>query len=120
MGVYQIIFLKYRGWAEGKSGVAFTGIAIGVLSTLATANYSNRLHLKLERKHTGDRYGVMWPEGRLPMAMVAAILLPGAIFWFAWTGYRVDVHWIVPVISGVMLELLTLFHSEKSADRFLV
>jgi hypothetical protein len=33
------------------------------------------------------------------------------IFWFGWTGYRADIHWIVPTISGILIGfgLLSIF-----------
>lgn len=67
-----------------------------ILSFL-TAGYSNKLYLQLkEKRNKGDLY----PEGRLPLAIVAAFLVPGSIFWFAWSGFA-RIHWIVPVLSGV-------------------
>lgn len=41
-----------------------------------------------------------YPEGRLPMAIVASVLAPASAFWFAWTGPE-KVHWLAPVASGV-------------------
>ena len=33
------------------------------------------------------------------------------IFWFGWTGYKADIHWIVPTISGILIGfgLLSIF-----------
>ena len=33
------------------------------------------------------------------------------IFWFGWTGYKADIHWIVPTLSGILIGfgLLSIF-----------
>ena len=40
------------------------------------------------------------PEGRLPGVSFASIFTPIGMFWFALSA-RPDVHWLVPVLSGV-------------------
>ena len=40
------------------------------------------------------------PEWRLPPAMVGGVSFAIGIFWFAWTGFRKDIHWIAPTLSG--------------------
>lgn len=64
---------------------------------VGAAPWANRTYLRLNEKHGN---GKVFPEGRLPPAMVAMVLLPISMYWFAWTA-RVDIHWIVPVLSGV-------------------
>jgi len=41
------------------------------------------------------------PEWRLPISMLGGVLFAAGLFWFGWTGYSGDVHWIVPVLSGL-------------------
>jgi DHA1 family multidrug resistance protein-like MFS transporter len=41
------------------------------------------------------------PEWRLPISMIGGVLFSGGLFWFGWTGYSGNVHWIVPVFSGL-------------------
>lgn len=96
-GAYPLIFQGRYHWNAAYSGLAFIGIGIGVVLSFLTAGYSNKLYIQLkEKRNKGDTY----PEGRLPLAIVAALLAPGSIFWFAWSGFA-SVHWIVPVLSGV-------------------
>ena len=40
------------------------------------------------------------PEWRLPPAMIGGVSFAIGIFWFAWTGFRKDIHWIAPTLSG--------------------
>jgi DHA1 family multidrug resistance protein-like MFS transporter len=37
----------------------------------------------------------------LPISMVGSVLFSVGLFWFGWTGYTGNVHWIVPVLSGL-------------------
>jgi DHA1 family multidrug resistance protein-like MFS transporter len=41
------------------------------------------------------------PEWRLPISMVGGVLFTAGLFWFGWSGYSGNVHWIVPVLSGL-------------------
>jgi len=41
------------------------------------------------------------PEWRLPPAMIGGVSFAIGIFWFAWTGFRKDIHWIAPTLSGL-------------------
>lgn len=58
---------------------------------------ANKIFVKLSQKYGNNE---PFPEGRLPPAMLAAVLVPGSMFWFAWTGFT-HVHWAVPVASGI-------------------
>ena len=42
------------------------------------------------------------PEWRLPPAIVGAIAFAGGLFWFGWTGYTKNIHWIAPTLSGLL------------------
>jgi len=42
------------------------------------------------------------PEWRMPEAIYGAILFAGGLFWLGWSGYRKEVHWVVPTIGGVV------------------
>ena len=54
------------------------------------------------------------------MGMIAAIVLPLSLFWFAWTTFR-SVHWIVPIVASAFwgwsfytLILMTYTYTEDS------
>lgn len=53
------------------------------------------------RKLTANN-GVTIPEWRLPSVIAGGVAFTGGIFWFGWSGYRADVHWIVPTLSGIL------------------
>lgn len=46
--------------------------------------------------------GIPIPEWRLPSVIAGGVAFMGGIFWFGWTGYRADIHWIVPTASGLL------------------
>ncbi|KAH7256148.1 major facilitator superfamily domain-containing protein [Fusarium tricinctum] len=93
---FPIVFQKGRGWGQGIGGLAFTGIVIGVVLSIASFVFEDKRYARAANK----RDGPMHPEDRLPPAMVGSILIPLGLFWFAWTIFP-SVHWIVPIIGTV-------------------
>lgn len=51
------------------------------------------------------------PEWRLPPVILGGISFGIGLFWFAWTGFRKDIHWIAPTLSGLAsgFGILTIF-----------
>ena len=51
------------------------------------------------------------PEWRLPPAIIGGVLFAVGILWFGWAGYREDIHWIAPTLSGLFtgFGLLSIF-----------
>lgn len=93
-GAFPIVFQQTRGWSQGIGGLAFLGVAVGMLIGVAYAIWDNSRYMKIENEHDGDAP----PEARLPPAMVGSIALPVGLFWFAWTNYP-SIHWIVCIIA---------------------
>ncbi|RPB15754.1 MFS general substrate transporter [Morchella conica CCBAS932] len=110
-GAYPYVFTGRYGWKQGPSGLTFLGIGLGVLLSLPTAALGNK-HFYLKKRHAREAMGIMgaYPEGRLPLAIVASVVAPISAFWFAWTGFK-DVHWMWPVASGVPFgwSMVTMF-----------
>ncbi|KAF5009890.1 hypothetical protein FDECE_3917 [Fusarium decemcellulare] len=91
MAAMPIVYNQGRGWSEGIGGLAFMGIAVGIVLGLAYAIYDNRRYMKLFLSNKATA------ESRLPPAIVGAIALPIGMFAFAWTNYP-SVHWSVSII----------------------
>lgn len=92
MGAMPIVYNRDRGWSEGIGGLAFMGIAVGIVVGLGYAIYDNNTRYnKLSAAKTAT------PESRLPPAIVGAVALPVGMFAFAWTNYPA-IHWSVSVI----------------------
>ncbi|OKL63800.1 hypothetical protein UA08_00517 [Talaromyces atroroseus] len=104
---YPLCFQSIHGFSAGIAGLAYFGIAgglvIGAVFVLCT---QSSYYAKLKANH-----GVILPEWRLPPAMVGSVAFAGGVLWFGWSGYRADIPWIVPVLSGLLtgFGLLTIF-----------
>jgi multidrug resistance protein len=107
---YPIVFQQQRGWSPGIGGLAFIGVAVGQMFAVAYIVYDNKRYIKISEASGGNAP----PEARLPPSIIGSVLLPVALFWFAWTNGS-EVHWIVPIIAGgffscgLVLVFLSLF-----------
>lgn len=95
-GAFPIVFAEKRGWSQGISGLAFLGVAVGMISGILYAIVDNKRYSRVEREHNGEAPA----EARLPPAAVGAVAIPVGMFWFAWTNYP-SIHWIVCMIGSV-------------------
>ena len=94
-GAFPIVFEQDRGWSQGISGLAFSGVAVGMTGGVVYSLFDNKRYATVEKNHNGEAP----PEARLPPAMVGAVALPIGMFWFAWTNYP-SIHWIVCIIAS--------------------
>ncbi|KAJ5116937.1 MFS general substrate transporter [Penicillium angulare] len=93
-GAFPIVYQETRGWTPGMGGLAFIGVAIGMICGVAAAFYVNIQYRKVAAK------GKATPETRLIPAMIGSVLLPISLFWFAWTNYP-SISAIVSIAAGV-------------------
>ncbi|OAA67187.1 major facilitator superfamily transporter multidrug resistance [Niveomyces insectorum RCEF 264] len=95
---YPFVFQKVHHMSPGIGGLPFFGMITGQLfagvSMLLQQPWYNR---KLKANNN-----VPIPEWRLPSVIVGGVAFTGGIFWFGWSGYRADIHWIVPTLSGLL------------------
>ncbi|KAK2763178.1 MFS siderochrome iron transporter 1 [Arachnomyces sp. PD_36] len=111
-GAFPIVFQQKLGWSEGVGGLAFIGVAVGMLFGLAYSILDGRRYNRVANKSPN---GEAPPEARLPPCIVASLVLPIGLFWFAWTA-RPSIHWIVPIIAsapfgfGMVLVFLTMIN----------
>lgn len=91
MGAMPIVYSEGRGWSEGIGGLAFMGIAVGIILGVVYAIYDNGRYTKLHLSETATA------ESRLPPAIIGAVALPIGMFAFAWTNYP-SIHWSVSII----------------------
>jgi MFS family permease len=89
LGAFPIVYQNDRRWNEGIGGLAFLGLAIGILIGLAYAIYDNQRYKRLGKTAP--------PEARLPPGIIGAIALPVGMFAFAWTNSR-GIHWSASII----------------------
>lgn len=93
-GAFPIVYQQYRGWSPGIGGLAFLGVAVGMIFAVAYSVWDNKRYTRIS-----DEYkGFAPPEARLPLCMVGSVAVPLGLFWFAWTNYP-SIHWSVSIIA---------------------
>ncbi|KAI5917206.1 major facilitator superfamily transporter [Camillea tinctor] len=108
---FPIVFQRQRGWSPGVGGLAFLGVAVGMMGAVAYSGYDNVRYAKISLEKDGN----VPPEARLPPSLIGSVLLPVGLFWFAWTN-GIEVHWVVPIIAsgffaaGLVLVFLSLMN----------
>ncbi|KAJ1337439.1 MFS transporter DHA1 family multidrug resistance protein [Microdochium nivale] len=108
---FPIVYQQGRGWSPGVGGMAFLGVAVGMMFAVGYTIFDNRRYTKIS-----DAYdGLAPPEARLPPALIGAVLLPIGMFWFAWTNGP-EVHFMVSIAgtaffgAGLVLLFLSLMN----------
>ncbi|KAK7748004.1 hypothetical protein SLS53_001256 [Cytospora paraplurivora] len=95
---YPLVFQGVHGWNSGLSGLTFFGMIIGELIAGIVVLAQQPWYM---RKLAANN-GVSVPEWRLPSIIAGGVAFMGGLFWFGWSGYRADIHWIVPTLSGLL------------------
>jgi DHA1 family multidrug resistance protein-like MFS transporter len=104
---YAIVFQRIHGMSPGVGGLPYFGMIAGQF--LAGA-FIIVIQPSYNRKLAANN-GINIPEWRLPPVIIGGAVFACGVFWFGWSGYRADIHWIVPTLSGLMtgFGLLTIF-----------
>jgi MFS transporter, DHA1 family, multidrug resistance protein len=95
---YPFVFQGVYHFNSGESGLAFFGMILGELIAGTVVLLDQP---RYQRKLAANN-GVPIPEWRLPVVIAGGVAFTGGIFWFGWSGYRPEVHWIVPALSGLL------------------
>ena len=94
---YTLVFDGVHGMNSGVGGLPLFGMVVGLFIAasfiiLSSPSYSKKLDAN---------NGITVPEWRLPPVMIGGVLFSAGLFWFGWTGFTSDIHWIVPTLSGL-------------------
>jgi multidrug resistance protein len=92
---FPVVYQETRGWSQGIGGLAFIGVAVGMMSGIGYSIFDNKRYARMEENNDGEAP----PEARLPPAMIGAVAIPIGMFWFAWTNGP-STHWIVSIIAS--------------------
>ncbi|KAJ8062305.1 hypothetical protein OCU04_008852 [Sclerotinia nivalis] len=104
---YPIVFQQIHGFSGGVGGLPYFGMIIGMLiAGIYVASTQPSYNRKLAANN-----GIPIPEWRLPPVIAGGISFAAGLFWFGWSGYKADIHWIVPTLSGLLtgFGLLAIF-----------
>ncbi|KAF7897275.1 hypothetical protein EAF00_005503 [Botryotinia globosa] len=110
-GAFPIVYQVGRGWSAGIGGLAFCGVAVGMMIAVLYSVWDNKRYNATAAKQNNAAP----PEARLPPALIGSICLPVGLFWFAWTNSP-SVHWIVSIIGtapfgcGMVLVFLSVMN----------
>ena len=94
---FPIVFQEARGWSEGIGGLAFIGVAVGMLAAVIYTIPDNNRYIRAEAAGKAKGARGAGPEARLPPGMLGSVFIPLGLFIFAWTNYP-RIHWIVCII----------------------
>ncbi|KAK5116219.1 hypothetical protein LTR62_008546 [Meristemomyces frigidus] len=100
---YPIEFHEKRGWSLGVSALPFCAFMVGIAGGAGMMVYSTATNFK----KAFHKHGKPIPEERLPPMIICAIILPIALFWFAWSSMTY-VSWVPSVIATGFLGMSLL------------
>ena len=95
---YPLVFEGVHGFNPGVAGLPFFALGIGVMASCTMVI----LTMPLYNRKLAANHGHPIAEWRLPPVMIGGVAFTGGLFWFGWTGFTSDIHWIVPTLSGLM------------------
>jgi DHA1 family multidrug resistance protein-like MFS transporter len=94
---YPFVFQGVHGMSPGVGGLPYFGMIMGeVFAGLYIVIDVPSYNRKLKANNN-----VPIPEWRLPPVIIGGVLFGVGLLWFGWTGYRQDIHWIAPTLSGL-------------------
>ena len=76
---FPIVYQEGRGWSQGIGGLAFLGVAVGMIAAVVYSIFDNKRYLRVVANTPS---GFAPPEARLPPAMIGGICLPIGLFWY--------------------------------------
>lgn len=112
---FPIVYQQNRHWSEGIGGLAFLGVAVGMIGAVIYTIFDNDRYRDCETSAIAKGEGGAPPEARLPPAMIGSVCIPVGLFIFAWTNYP-SIHWIVSIIFtapfgfGMVLVFLSIMN----------
>ncbi|KAI9802400.1 MAG: hypothetical protein M1825_002782 [Sarcosagium campestre] len=104
---YPVAFQQIRGYSGGVGSLPLLGIVVGQVSA---GLFIVALQPAYNRKLAANN-NIPVPEWRLPPVIIGGAAFAAGLFWFGWSGYRADIHWIAPTLSGLLtgFGLLAIF-----------
>ncbi|EJC98676.1 MFS general substrate transporter [Fomitiporia mediterranea MF3/22] len=100
--LYPVVFIKHYNFPLKLAGLPFLAMVVGFMAAIVLNPPLVRLfiHLPLPSVLQPEFVRPDSPEAKLKLSLLACVLMPGSLFWFAWTSGG-GVHWIVPTLAGI-------------------
>jgi hypothetical protein len=98
-----VVFTSF-GLNAGQASLSFVPIIIGIFSGILTRLWDHRVYKQRQAARQ-----LLMPEDKLLGFAIGAVLLAVGLWWFAWTipPQVYNVHWIVPMLSLVLIGYAT-------------
>lgn len=96
---FPAVFEETYGFAPGISGLAYLGLGVGMIFSIALFSVLSDKLLHQPRGGTLAR-----PELRLVLMMWTSSLVPIGFFWYGWSA-QYKTHWIVPILGTLVIGL---------------
>lgn len=97
---YPFAFSEARHWPSGLNSLPILSLHVGIFIAVLITAWFVRNYFARRVAAAGGR---VVPEDRLPLMIFGAVLFPIGLFWFAWTAANPEIHWIAPVLAGVVI-----------------
>ncbi|TDL20718.1 MFS general substrate transporter [Rickenella mellea] len=111
---YPAVFITQNKIPFQLGGLPFLGITIGMVITMLMYPASIKISKKIQIPFIDPPTGTPpdSPEALLKVVLLACVLMPVSLFWFAWTS-KGTVHWIFPALAGIPFgySMLCIFYS---------
>jgi hypothetical protein len=94
------LYEEIYGFSQGKVGLAYLGIGIGMFIGLAAFGITTNAVMKKKAKSSGG----MKPEHRLPPMILGALCVPVGLLWYGWSADH-HIAWIMPILGTAFFGL---------------
>lgn len=94
LSAYPAIFQRVHHWNQGIAGLPYLALMLGqFLGCLGIFTAQGIIMSKAKGQPPAGKQLIMAGPGALAFGI--------GLIWLGWSGYRKDIHWIVPTLSGV-------------------
>ncbi|TVY41965.1 putative MFS-type transporter [Lachnellula subtilissima] len=94
---YPIVFQQIHGMSQGVGGLPY----LAMVFRMFLAGFTIILTQSWYQRKLAENNGVVIPEWRLPPVIFGGVIFAIGVFWLGWSGYKKDIHWIAPTLSGI-------------------
>jgi MFS family permease len=98
---YTFIFTDTYQLSQGKTGLCFLGICVGIIVSASLIPVNTRLRQRDIARAEAEGQTRVAPESRLYWAMFGAPAIPISLYWMGWTARASISLWSPLVASGV-------------------